>query len=537
MIDALRRFHQGRPALARAATLVLTGTAAGTCYWPTAGGWPVWFVLAPLLWLLEDLPPARAFRRAWVWGLVAWAVAMHWFFRVTLEYAAGPWAWRLVLALGIIAYHGLMLAFTGLFTAWTARRLAAAGWEPRAALAAAFVPWAAAMEGLFPQVYPACVAATQLNHLPAVQSLDLWGAGGVSLLVFGVNAALYAAWRVPGARRGALAAAAAAFLLNEGYGLLRIGQQEAADDAARAAGRTLRLSVVQGDLPLKSRNTGASAEPNIAFYRALTAEAMESAPELIVWPHYSYERLIRFEAGDPGLERPGYGGGALSERLKADVPFPVHALLSAPAESPATSSGSWPSHHFVTLLKGPDGAPLGSTSKVNPTPLAEKMPFGDWFPVLHRLAPKLKRVVPGTSRLLAMADGRRLGVFICYDAVKTAPARRLAAAGAEVLVNPSSDQWSYDKTSQPWQHLRIVLLRAVENRRWYARATPSGVSVIADATGRVVRDVGVDVRGVVTETVPLRTGRTPFMSLGDAAYYAALLAGLALAALGRRPPL
>lgn len=353
--------------------------------------------------------------------------------------------------------------------------------------------------------------------------------------MFGTNAALYAAWRVPGARRAALAAAAAALVLNEGYGLVRMRQSEAADDAARAAGRTLRLSILQGDLPLKSRNTGTSAEPNIAFYRALTAEAMESAPELVIWPHYSYERLIRFEAGDTELRSPGYADGPLSARLQADVPFAVHALLSAPAESPATARGAWPSHHFVAVLKGPDGAALGSTSKVNPTPLAEKMPFGDWFPVLHRLAPKLKRVVPGESRLLSMADGRRLGVFICYDAVKTAPARRLAAAGAEVLVNPSSDQWSYDKTSQPWQHLRIVVLRAIENRRWYARATPSGVSVIADPTGRVVRDIGVDVRGTATETVPLRSGHTPFMALGDAAYYAAALAGLTLAALGRRP--
>jgi apolipoprotein N-acyltransferase len=535
MIDALRRLHQGRPALARGLALLASAALAGSCYWPQAGGWPMWAALAPLLWLLEDLPPARAFRRAWLWGLVAWAAAMHWFFRVTLEYAAGPWAWRLALALGIIAYHGLMLAFTGLLTSWTARRLAAAGWEPRAALAAAFVPWASAMEGLFPQVYPACLAATQLNHLAAVQSLDLWGAGGLSLLVFGTNAALYAAWRVPGARRLALSAAAAAVLVNEAYGLVRMRQSEAADEAARAAGRTLRLSILQGDLPLKSRNTGTSAEPNIAFYRTLTAEAMEGAPELVVWPHYSYERVIRFEAGDPALERPGYGAGPLADRLKADVPFPVHALLSAPAQSPATSLGSWPSHHFVAVLKGPDGSALGSTAKVNPTPLAEKMPFGDWFPVLHRLAPKLKRVVPGESRLLSTADGRRLGVFICYDAVKTAPARRLAAAGAEVLVNPSSDQWSYDKASQPWQHLRIVVLRAVENRRWYARATPSGVSVVADATGRIVREIGVDVRGTATETVPLRTGRTPFMFLGDSAYYAAALAGLALAALGRRP--
>lgn len=526
------RLHQGRPALTRTAALVLSGAAAGTCYWPTGSGWPMWGALAVLLWGLEDTTPSRAFWRAWLWGLAAWGLALHWFVRVSLEFAAGPWVWRLFLALGVIAYHGLMLGLASAGAVWTARRLAAAGWEPRSALALSFVPWLAVGEGLYPQVYPACIAATQLNHLPAVQSLDLWGAGGLSLLVMVTNAGLYAAFRLPevSTRRRALAVAAAALLLNEGYGLVRMGSVAASEAAARAAGRTLRLSILQGDLPLKARNTGASAEPNIAYYRELTAEAMADGPELVVWPHNSYERVVRFEAGDPGLERPGLG-----EQLGRDVPFAAHVLLSAPAESPLTTPEPWPSKHYVTVLKGPDGAALGSTAKVHPTPLAEKMPFGDWFPVLHRLAPKLKRVVPGASRLLAMADGRKLGVFICYDAVKTDVARRLAAAGAQVLINPSSDQWSYDRHVQPWQHLRIVILRAIENRRWYVRATPSGVSVVTDASGRIVHEIGVDVRGFATETVPLLDGITPFMLVGDAAYYLAAFAALSLAALGRRP--
>lgn len=537
MIDAFRRFHQGRPALARAAVLLASGALAGSCYWPEGLGWPMWFALVPLVWALEGATASQGFLRGWLWGLAGWGVAMHWFVRVTLEYAAGPWAWRLLLALGVIAYHGLMLALPAGAAAWTAARLEGRGWDRRAALAAAFTVWTVAAEGLFPQVYPACVAATQLGHLPAVQSLELWGAGGVSLLIMGVNAALYAAWRLPAprARRAVLAAAAAALVANEGYGRWRMAAVAAAEDAARAAGRTLRLAVVQGDIPLAARNTGASADANIAFYSGLTARAAAEGPELVVWPHNTYERTLLYGPGDPALERPRLAEGPLEARLAADVPSQAHVLLSAQAESPETAREPGPSRHYVTVLKGPRGAFLGATAKVNPTPLAEMMPLGSWFPVLYRLTPKLKRLVPGPSRLLTMSDGRRLGVFICYDAVKTGPARALAAAGAQVLVNPSSDQWSYDKTAQPWQHLRIVALRAVENRRWFARATPSGLSVIVDAAGRVVRELSLDAAGAAVETVPLLEGRTPFMALGDAAYWAALAGALALAALGRAP--
>lgn len=516
----------------RAAALLLSASAAGACYWPAGSGWLVWGAVAVLLWLIEDDPPWRAFFRAWAWGCVAWGVAMYWFFPVTLEYAAGPKAWRLLLACAVIAYHALMVAVPAAVARRLAVRLALRGFDPRAALALCSVPCFTAAEGLFPQVYPACVATTQLFHLPAVQSLELWGPGGLSLLVFAVNAAVYAAARLPRGWRWA-AAAAAACLLNEGYGLARIRAVDAQSAAARAAGRVLSVAVLQGDLPLLARNTGDSAEPNIAYYRDLSAQALSSAPvDLVVWPHNSYERTLRFGADDPGMERPFFDGGPLGPRLAADLPFNAHALVTAQAESPVTDAARLPSRHYASVLKGPDGRVLGTTIKVHPTPLAEWLPLETVLPALHRLTPRLKRVLPGPSRVLTLEDGRRLGVFICYDAVRTAVARRLSLAGAQVLVNPSSDQWSYDKKAQPWQHLRIVMMRAVENRRSYVRGTPSGVSAVIDPVGRLSASMGVDEKGSLRASVALMDGRTPFMLVGDAVYPLALAAALLLWLVG-----
>lgn len=490
----------------------VAGAALGSCYLPSGTGWPAWAALAALLWCVEDEPPLRAFFLSWLFGVCAWGVALLWFVRVSLEFAAGPGFVRFLFALGVIAYHGLMLPVSAGAARWLAGRL---DWEPRLALAVCAVPCWTATEGLFPQVYPCCMATTQLGHLPAVQSLDLAGPGGVAWLIFTVNAALYYAIRKK--RWGALALALGVLGLNEAYGRARIRQV----DAQVSSAKSLRVSVLQGVLPLMSRNTAASAEPDIAFYRDLTRKALaEGHAELVVWPHNTYERTVRFGAQDPALEHPLLPEG----QLAADVPFPTHVLLSASGESPATQASSWPSRHYVTILKDPAGGVAGVTSKVVPTPLAEAMPFGDWLPALYRLRPKLKRLVPGASRVLTMADGRRLGVVICYDAVTTSVARRLAASGAQVLVNPSSDQWSFDRRVQPEQHLRIVTLRAIENRRAFVRATPSGVSVVVDPAGRVLRSLPVDVTGAFTQDVPLLDGRTPFMALGDAAYWLALAA-------------
>ena len=525
--------HSYKLTRASLAALLLSAAAAGTCYWPAGSGWLIWGSVAVLLRLIEDDAVAPAFFKAWAWGCAAWGVAMYWFFPVTLEYAAGPKAWRLLLACAVIAYHALMVAVPAAAARALAARLARRGFDHRAALALCAVPCFTASEGLFPQVYPACVATTQLSHLPAVQSLELWGPGGLSLLIFCVNAALYAALRLPRGWRWA-AAAVAACLLNEGYGLVRMRSVDARYLAAASQGRAISAAVLQGDLPLLARNTGDSAEPNIAYYRDLSEQALSEEPvDLVVWPHNSYERTLRFAPGDAALERPFVEGRPFGERLAADLPFKAHALVTAAAESPVTDAAPLPSRHYASVLKGPGGEVRGTTIKVHPTPLAEWLPFEDLLPVLHRLTPRLKRVIPGPSRVLTMDGGTRLGVFICYDAVRTGVARRLSLAGAQVLVNPSSDQWSYDKKVQPWQHLRIVMMRAVENRRAYIRGTPSGVSAVIDPVGRLVAAMGVDEKGHLRARVAPMEGKTPFMLVGDAVYALALAAVAALWLRGR----
>ncbi len=60
--------------------------------------------------------------------------------------------------------------------------------------------------------------------------------------------------------------------------------------------------------------------------------------------------------------------------------------------------------------------------------------------------------------------------------------------GAEVLVNISDDGW-YGDTSAPWQHLNMLRMRAIENRRWILRDTNNGVTAVIDPYGRVRQSI------------------------------------------------
>ena len=53
-----------------------------------------------------------------------------------------------------------------------------------------------------------------------------------------------------------------------------------------------------------------------------------------------------------------------------------------------------------------------------------------------------------------------------------------------MLLNISNDGW-YGKSSAPAQHLYLSVMRAVEQRRWLARGTNTGLTAFADPAGRL----------------------------------------------------
>jgi apolipoprotein N-acyltransferase len=176
----------------------------------------------------------------------------------------------------------------------------------------------------------------------------------------------------------------------------------------------------------------------------------------------------------------------------------------------------------------------------------EHLPFGEMFPILHKWSPNSGSFTPGTQLdplLLTVRQAtHKVAVLICYEDI--IPAFTNALVGAtdpDLLVNITNDAW-FGATTEPWEHLALAQLRAVEHRRFLVRSTNSGVSAVVDPVGRLVahtevRDVqqgSADGADDLIATVRwMHTGKTVYEILGDSLYWL-ITAALAVAVFVRK---
>jgi len=96
-----------------------------------------------------------------------------------------------------------------------------------------------------------------------------------------------------------------------------------------------------------------------------------------------------------------------------------------------------------------------------------------------------------------------------------------------VLVNISDDGW-YGDTSAPWQHLNMVRMRAVENRRWILRSTNNGITAVIDPYGQVRQSIPRHQADSLAAQFAYRDDVTFYTAHGDVFGWTCALLGLAI---------
>jgi apolipoprotein N-acyltransferase len=161
----------------------------------------------------------------------------------------------------------------------------------------------------------------------------------------------------------------------------------------------------------------------------------------------------------------------------------------------------------------------------------EYLPFGDAIPKLYEWSPNSGRFSPGTSLeplVVPDKDGHehKVTTLICYEDILpsfTRAAVNHANGESELIVNMTNDAWFGD-TMEPWEHLALAQMRAIEHRRYLVRSTNSGVSAIVDPAGRVLMHTKTFEQETLRAKIHWMRASTVYEALGDIPWWLASLA-------------
>ncbi|GGB18782.1 apolipoprotein N-acyltransferase [Sphingomonas metalli] len=248
-------------------------------------------------------------------------------------------------------------------------------------------------------------------------------------------------------------------------------------------------------------------------------------PRLVVWPEGLILDLL--ESGYPdyiyGDRRPF----PLRSRI-ADVLGPRDMVMTNANRLAFDRKDDLTGAANAVLAIGPDAQIHGTYDK------AHLVPYGEYLPMPWLLKPLgLARLVPGDMDFTPGPGPRALdwpafgpvGVQICYEIIFSGrvvdEARR-----PRLIFNPSNDAW-FGRWGPP-QHLAQARLRAIEEGLPIVRATPTGISAIIAADGRLLATVPHETAGAIEAPVPPALPPTLFARVGNA--MAAIVAAMLLTA-------
>jgi apolipoprotein N-acyltransferase len=496
---------------------LVAGLAAGLAF-PPFGVLPGLLGFGLMMALAEAADPARplrsAFFRGWLAGVGYFAVGVWW---VTEPFQIDP-------AQTWMAPFALIFLAGGLALFWGAAAALYRWSRPRGVLrVAAFAGAVGALEWArghvltgFPWNLPGEAWAAGSAPSQAAAAIGAYGLTWVTVALAALPA-LALDRRLGKARRAAaLCIAVAGVATLYGAGAWRLSHARVLDEP-----RPL-VRIVQANIDQKEKWRPENLPQIVATYAALSQAPATASPDVVIWPEGALPAVIN------DLLIPG---SPYAELLASALQPGQTLMMGANRAGPGPDDRTLYYNSLVALRRDGDGLVVTATyDKWRLVPFGEFLPAGD-------LASRI-----GLRSLVHMPEDFSAGDFprpitpaglppaqplICYEALfprLTAEAGSAAGIRPRWIVNVSNDAW-FGYTSGPLQHLNMARYRAIEEGLPIVRATPTGVSAIIDAFGRISPEaqLGLGKLGTIEAPLPPRLQPTLYSLFAETAFGGMLL--------------
>lgn len=518
----------------RAALIAVVAGAVSALAMPPFDIFPVLFLTMPILvWLIDGTTApvdAGFFRRLWPAARIGWLfgfgyfLAGLWWLGMAFLVDGDEFIWLLPVAV-LVLPAGLAL-FWG-FGAAVARIFWADGWRRIVALSAslALAEW---LRGTiftgFPWNTIGYAAMPNPLMMQSASVLGLYGITPLALLVFSSPGIFAASSSVRPRRMRALFVVVLTLVVAHlGFGAWRLSTatNEMVDNVKI---RIIQPGIKQSEkwqegkeMEIFNRYITLSAQTNSS-----TTKALDGVTHLI-WPESAFPFL---------LTRNRAAIASIAALLPQNTTL-ITGAMRAEAAVPGSTEGF--TFNSLYVING-DGEIIGAQDKVHLVPFGEYLPFQSQMESLGLR--QLTRLRGGFSaghqrRHIPLEDAPAFLPLVCYEIIFPGQVR---GAGEEPgwIINVTNDAW-YGNTPGPYQHLRQARIRAVEEGLPLIRAANSGISMISDSFGRIIRIIPLGEIGLIDGPLPKSVNRTMFLNMGNLPYWLILFIFFFLITFGKKP--
>ena len=363
------------------------------------------------------------------------------------------------------------------------------------------------------------------EFVPFIQIADIVGAVGLSIIVIYLNIFLFKSFisfkKSYKKFKINLSIAVLLFALVLGYGFYRI-------ESFHISQKKIRVGLIQPNLDPWDKWNITNLNKLIRSYIDLSKEAVNKGARLIIWPETALPVFLTDGSHNAELDSIYYFLIKNNVYLMTGMPdikyyYPGEKIPEN-VKNNKIGNTYYATYNGILLLS-PNSRYIQHYGKMKLVPFGEKVPFVNQLPFLGKLInwsvgisswnvgrDTVNFEIPNlteSDNSSQTKDSISINGLVCYESVFPYFVTNFVQRGAKLIAVVTNDSW-YGKSSGPYQHKEISVLRAVENRRTVIRAANGGISCIINPLGETDLESKLFVKDVIVGDAYLESSKTFF---------------------------
>ena len=255
------------------------------------------------------------------------------------------------------------------------------------------------------------------------------------------------------------------------------------------------VRVVQPNIPQEEKWNRAMYQKNFEKLIHLTKQQISNEKIIVVWPEVALTLFLNEEK-------------ELLKYLRTVLPQNI-ILVTGSLRREFHDLGYKVYNSFFLL----NDEKVQYYDKIKLVPFGEFIPFKNILDFL-KVTPGSTDFTPGLKENSIKLSLNNKSIFIepsiCFESIfQTFNFNKI-----NFFVNITNDAW-FGKTTGPSQHLAATIFRSVEKGVPVLRSANSGISVIINKNGKILKSLGLNSTGYLQSNISLGNNKTFFMKVGN----------------------